>query len=117
MRMRLLDANMDVHLRSLLPEKGIAAESASYRGWATLKNGALVTEAEGAGFDYLLTRDVLFAETDARVLQRFPNFAVVVVTLQQSPWFRYRESFLAAWGKSPIVPVPGRLVLWPTSRT
>jgi len=116
MRMWLLDANMDVHLRSLLLEKGIAAESASCRGWATLKNGALVTEAVGAGFDCLLTRDVLFAEAAARALQRFPNFAVVVVTLQQSPWLRYRESFLAAWDKSPIVPVPGRLVQWPTSR-
>lgn len=115
--MWLLDANVDIHLRSVLLEKGIVAESAAYRGWATLVNGALVTEAAGAGLNCLLTRDVLFAESGARALQRFPTFAVVVVTLPQARWAHYRDTSLAEWERSPIVPVPGRLVWWPTSCT
>ena len=115
--MWLLDANMDIHLRSVLLTKGIVAESAWYKGWTELVNGQLVTEAVGAGFECLLTRDVLFGEAAARALQRFPSFAVVVVTLPQAPWVRYRESFLAEWERFPIVPVPGRLVWWPGQRT
>jgi hypothetical protein len=79
----LLDANVDIHLRSVVLAKGIVAESASYRGGTTLVNRALVTETVGAGFNCLLTRDVLFAESAARALLRFPAFAVVVVTLPQ----------------------------------
>lgn len=43
--MWLLDANMDIHLRSVLLAKGIIAESAWYKGWTELVNGQLMTEA------------------------------------------------------------------------
>ena len=115
--MGLVDANMDVHLRSVSLEKGVVAESAWYRGWTELVHGALVSEAAGAGFDDLLTREMLFGEAAAQALKRFPGFAVVVVTLHQALWIRYRETLAAQWERAPIVPLPGRLVWWPTSPT
>jgi hypothetical protein len=43
--MWLLDANMDVHLLSLLSELGVPTEAATRRGWGALDNGALVSAA------------------------------------------------------------------------
>ncbi len=83
------------------------------RGWKALANGALVTEAVNAGFSCLLTGDGLFGESAAKALKQFPQFAVVLVTLPQEPWSRYRRSFLTRWEIAPIAPVPGRLIWWP----
>lgn len=96
--MWLLDATMDVHLFALLGELGIRCETASYRGWKALENGALVTVAVGAGFECLLTRDGLFGESAARALKQFPEFAVVVVTLPNSRGFGTRKS---SWRNGP----------------
>jgi hypothetical protein len=65
--MWLLDANMDVHLASVLEELGIACETAAHRGWKALSNGQLVAAAVASGFDCLLTRDRLFGESASRV--------------------------------------------------
>ena len=54
--MRILgDECVDQHLRLLIPQH--ACETASYAGLAGLKNGALLTAAEAAGFDVLVTVD------------------------------------------------------------
>ena len=82
--MWLLDANMDVHLVSIL-----------------------------TGFRCLLTRDQLFGESASRALKMFPQFAVVVVNVTQRPWAQYREQFLALWREHPIEPVSGQLIQWP----
>ena len=111
--MWLLDANMDVHLYSLLRELGVNAESAAFRGWKALENGQLVSAAIASGFDCLLTRDGLFGESASKALKQFPNFAIVVVTLQQQPWPTYKMSFLNQWRVQPIVPIHGRLTSWP----
>src|SRR5260221_4905660 len=111
--MWLLDANMDVHLYSLLRELGISAESAAFRGWKALENGQLVTAAVAAGFECLLTRDGLFGESAAKALKEFSTFAVVVVTVPQQPWPKYKESFLRHWQADPICPLAGRLTTWP----
>jgi hypothetical protein len=74
----LLDANMDVHLQSLLSSLGVRCESAAYRGWKALENGALVTEAVKAGFDSLLTRDGLFAESVARSWKLVVNWPTLL---------------------------------------
>jgi alkanesulfonate monooxygenase SsuD/methylene tetrahydromethanopterin reductase-like flavin-dependent oxidoreductase (luciferase family) len=105
--MWLLDANMDVHLVAVLAEFGISSATAASRGWQALSNGDLVAAAEAAGFDSLLTRDQLFGESASRALKSFPKFAVVVVSLPQQPWQRYRDHFMAAWADLPIIPVPG----------
>ena len=111
--MWLLDANMDVHLVSVLARFDIPSETAANRGWKALSNGDLVRAAVQAGFRCLLTRDQLFAETAARTLKQFPGFAVVVVNVPQQPWPKYREAFLAFWNADPIKPTAGQLLRWP----
>jgi hypothetical protein len=112
--MWLLDANMDVHLASVLGEFGIACETAAQRGWKALSNGQLVAAAVANGFDCLLTRDRLFGESASRALQLHPTFAVVLVHLPQQRWPEYRQSFLNAWASAPIMPQPGCLIEWPS---
>ncbi|HEV2690849.1 MAG TPA: DUF5615 family PIN-like protein [Bryobacteraceae bacterium] len=112
--MWLLDANMDVHLVAELSKFGIQSDTAANRGWKVLSNGELVNAAVAAGFECLLTRDQLFGESAARALRAFPEFGVVVVTLEQQPWAKYRQRFLDAWKSSPIQPSPGRLTHWPS---
>lgn len=111
--MWLLDANMDVHLVSVLKEFGIACDTAGNRGWKSLKNGDLVTAAVTDGFLCLLTRDRLFGESASRALKAFPQFAVVVVDVPQEPWDQYREQFIAFWARGPIRPVAGQVTRWP----
>ena len=111
--MWLLDANMDVHLVSLLEGFRVSCDTAGRRGWNALSNGDLVSAAVDAGFSCLLTRDQLFGESASRALKRFPEFAVVVVNVPQRPWPRYREEFLAQWAVRPIKPVAGGLIHWP----
>ena len=111
--MWLLDANMDVHLVEVLRSFGLTCDTAANRGWKALSNGELVATAVTAGFTCLLTRDQLFGESAARALNRYAEFAVVVVELPQQPWREYRERFLTEWAKRPIEPVTGSLERWP----
>ena len=111
--MWLLDANLDIHLNELLRAFGVECDTAENRGWKALRNGDLVAAAVAAGFDTLLTRDLLFAESASRAWRLFPEFSVVVVTLPQLPSRPYLEAFASLWAISPIRPQPGRLVVWP----
>ena len=115
--MWLLDANMDVHLAAILRDQGVPCETAAKRGWKALSNGDLVAAASSAGFTCVLTRDQLFGGSASRALGLFPDFAVVVVTLPQQRWQQYRARFLQAWTLSPIQPLPGRLIYWPSTET
>lgn len=111
--MWLLNANLDIHLIDLLRSLGENCDTAENRGWKSLRNGDLVAAAAQAGFDTLLTRDQLFAESASRAWRVFPAFSVVVVTLPQLPSKRYLEAFTDAWVSSPIQPLPGKILLWP----
>ncbi len=111
--MWLLDANMDVHLTSVLTALEIECDTAGNRGWKALSNGDLVKAAVNAGFQCLFTRDRLFGESAATALKLFPHFAVVVVNIPQRRWPQYREQFLARWRERPIDPAAGRLIDWP----
>ena len=113
--MWLLDANVDVHLAAIFTERGTVCDTVARRGWKTLSNGELVATAFAEGFRCLLTRDQLFGESASRALKSFPEFAVVVINLPQQRWPEYRASFLEAWAASPIYPVPGSMVHWPTA--
>jgi predicted nuclease of predicted toxin-antitoxin system len=84
--MWLLDANMDVHLVSVLTGFGISSDTAAQRGWKNLSNGELVRVAVDAGFECLLTRDQLFGESASQALKRFAGFSVVLVNIPQRPW-------------------------------
>jgi hypothetical protein len=114
--MWLLDANVDVHLVSVLREWDIPCDTAAKRGWKDLSNGELVATASAQGFRCLLTRDQLFGESASRALNSFPDFAVVVITLSQQRWPEYRQQFLEAWAASSIQPVAGSLIRWPAPR-
>lgn len=112
--MWLLDANMDVHLLSLLKEFGAESEATTKRGWRNLSNGELVSAAVAAGFTCLLTQDRLFGKAAAEALKAFPKFSVVVVHLPQRPWQQYQKDFATAWAKSPIRPAAGQVNHWPS---
>ena len=111
--MWLLDANMDVHLVSVLADFGVVAEGASRRGWQALTNGDLVDIAVREGFTCVLTQDRLFGQSALGSLEEFPSFAVVIVMLAQRPWHQYSQDFRDAWAKSPVTPQPGKVVRWP----
>ena len=111
--MWLLDANMDVHLASVLTGLGIECDTTARRGWRTLSNGDLVKVAVDAGFRCMLARDRLFGESASRALKSFPEFAVVVVNIPQRRWPEYRDQFVARWTERPVEPVAGRLIHWP----
>jgi hypothetical protein len=64
--MWLLDANMDVHLASVLTGFDISCDTAGNRGWKAMSNGDLVKAAD-AGFRCLLTRGHLFGNTRLNV--------------------------------------------------
>ena len=52
----LLDESVPQKLR-LLIEGGHTVVTTWYQGWSGLKNGALLTAAEGAGFDLFIIAD------------------------------------------------------------
>jgi hypothetical protein len=111
--MWLLDANLDVHLAGLMRSLGTECDTAENRGWKALPNGDLLTAAAESGFDVLLTRDQLFAESASRAWRKFPTIGVVIVTLPPLPSPRYLEAFATAWTASTIEPERGTIVLWP----
>lgn len=111
--MWLLDANLDVHLISLLAEFGIRCEAATRRGWGGLSNGELVAAAIEAGFTCILTQDRLFAQSAAEPLKQAPGLSLVVVQLSQRPWRDYLQQFRETWANHPIVPAPGLAIYWP----
>jgi len=79
--MWLLEANIDVHLVSVLAGFDISCDTAGQRGWKSLSNGELARAAVDAGFKCLLTRDRLFGESASQALKQFPEFEVVVVNV------------------------------------
>lgn len=111
--MWLLDANLDVHLVEFLRSMDIDCDTAKNRGWQALRNGDLVTAAMTSGFDVLLTRDQLFAESASRAWRSFPALSIVIVTIPQMPSKQYLEHFASTWSASSIRPVPGKIVVWP----
>lgn len=111
--MWLLDANVDVHLVSVLARFQVPSDTAGKRGWKGLPNTELVTAAVQTGFTCLLTRDQFSGDSSSQTLKLYPRFAVVVVNVPQLPWSEYRERFLALWAERPIEPVAGQLIQWP----
>jgi predicted nuclease of predicted toxin-antitoxin system len=95
--MWLLDVNMPKKVGPILGEFGIEAHSADDKGWGALTNGALVEAASLAGYHCVLTRDRLFSESAARVLKRFPEFCVVLVTIPQLRGSEFLKQFRDAW--------------------
>ena len=64
---------------------GHTVTKAKDRGWDTLTNGDLLAEAEGAGFDVLLT-----ADQNMRYQQNLTGRRIALVVLSTPQWPRVR---------------------------
>ena len=65
---------------------GHQVETARERGWETLANGALLNQAEEAGFEVLITTD-----QDIRYQQNMANRQIAIVVLMNTDWSRISQ--------------------------
>lgn len=110
----LLDVNIPLAIKGFLEKQGIKADTAESRGWRELENGDLVSAAMKGGFRCLLTRDKRFSKSAEKTLKQFPEFCVVILVIAQVKEPQYMKNFEEAWKKSPIAPVAGKVILWPS---
>ena len=80
----LLDNNVPRGLARALA--GHVVTEARERGWAALKNGVLLTVAEEAGFDVLVT-----ADKNIRYQQNLEGRKIAIVVLTQLRWRLVRK--------------------------
>jgi hypothetical protein len=81
----LLDQNLARALRDLIP--GHDVTHASERGWATLENGALLSAADAAGFEVMIT-----ADQNIRYQQNLSGRNLALVVLSTNHWPTIRGS-------------------------
>lgn len=81
----LLDHNTPAPLRYAL--QGHQVETAYERGWAELTNGGLLSAAESAGFDLLITTD-----KGIRYEQNWSGRKLSLLVLSTNDWTRIRRS-------------------------
>lgn len=112
--MWLLDHNFPVQIQEYLIEHGVACQTTKYHGWEFLRNGVLAATAYTGGYRTILTRDTSFGESAAKALQQHQELAIVIVVLKQAKAPNYVAAFNSAWQQSKIIPVPGKLVRWPS---
>ena len=75
----LFDQATPVPIRQYLTDHNVS--TAAQQGWETLKNGELLTAAEAAGFDVLLTTD-----KNMRYQQNLAGREIAVVVVGQQQW-------------------------------
>jgi predicted nuclease of predicted toxin-antitoxin system len=80
----LFDQATPVPLRAYLTHHSVS--TASQQGWSALKNGELLTAAEEAGFDVLLTTD-----RNMRYQQNLAGRKIAVVILSSQQWPELRR--------------------------
>ncbi len=76
----LLDESVPQKLRLLISAQH-AVVTTAYMGWSGLKNGALLTQAEAAGFDLFVT-----ADQELRYQQNLTERSLAVLTLGTNNW-------------------------------
>jgi hypothetical protein len=79
----LFDQATPIPLRAYLDRHEV--RTASQQGWDTFKNGELLTAAEAAGFDVLLTTD-----KNLRYQQNLAGRKIAVVILGRQQWPQLR---------------------------
>jgi hypothetical protein len=79
----IFDQATPVPIRPYL--EGHTVRTAAQQGWDTLRNGDLLTAAEEAGFDVLLTTD-----KNMRYQQNLAGRKIAIVVLGQQQWPRLR---------------------------
>ncbi len=80
----LFDQATPLPIRAYLDQHDV--RTASHQGWATLKNGDLLTAAEAAGFEVLLTTD-----KNLRYQQNLEGRKIAVVVLGRQQWPQVRR--------------------------
>jgi hypothetical protein len=75
----LFDQATPLPIRAYLDQHVVS--TASQQGWATLKNGDLLTAAEAAGFDVLLTTD-----RNLRYQQNLEGRKIAVLIIGRQQW-------------------------------
>ena len=80
----LFDQATPVPIRAYLDKHVVS--TASQQGWNTLRNGDLLTTAEAAGFDVLLTTD-----KNLRSQQNLAGGKIAFVVLGRQQWPRLRH--------------------------
>jgi hypothetical protein len=81
----LFDQGTPLPIRSYL--RGHSVRTAAQQGWNRLGNGELLTAAEQAGFDLLLTTD-----KNIRFQQNLSARRIAIVILGQQQWPQLRSS-------------------------
>ena len=112
--MWLLDHNLPHQLVPLLKSMNIDCKTAYDQGWHELQNGKLLSAASLAGFTCILTKDVFFAKSADQEMIKFSKIAIVLITIPQYKGKKYTEQFLKHWQDSPIYPIQGKMILWPS---
>ncbi len=79
----LFDQGTPIPLRRQLV--GHEIETVYERGWATLKNGAILTATEGAGFEVFVTTD-----QQLRYQQNLAGWRLAILVLGTTSWPRIR---------------------------
>ncbi len=81
----LFDQGTPVPLRNHLPNHTV--ETAYEKGWSSLKNGELLTQAEAEGFEALITTD-----QNLRYQQNLSGRKIGVIVLLTTNWPRIRNN-------------------------
>jgi predicted nuclease of predicted toxin-antitoxin system len=81
----LLDQGTPVPLRKML--SGHHIDTAYECGWQTLENGDLISTAEAAGYELLITTD-----QNLRYQQNLSDRSISIVVLTSTSWPRIREN-------------------------
>ena len=84
----LFDQGTPTPLHSLLSDHHV--ETAAERGWTTLTNGELLTEAERAGFEIIFTTD-----QNLRYQQNLTDRSISVIVLLTTSWPRIQRAVAA----------------------
>ena len=80
----IFDQATPVPIRPFL--EGHTVRTAAQQGWDRLRNGDLLTAAEAAGFDILLTTD-----RNMRYQQNLAGRKIAIVVLGRQPWPQLRS--------------------------
>jgi predicted nuclease of predicted toxin-antitoxin system len=103
----LFDHNVPAFLKQVLPH----AQTAYEQGWQTLSNGDLLSAAEDAGFELLVTLDRGFA-TEHNMLGRTISIAIIRPKSQARTAMLDVTAELATQVK---MIAPGSVTFWPTT--
>lgn len=83
----ILDESVPQKLRRLIHD-GHTVVTTWFQGWSGLKNGALLTAAEDAGFDLFIT-----ADQELSYQQNLSGRRIAVLVLSTNNWSVIREQF------------------------